>query len=262
MNRELRVAFAGDRDISVWVLRFLRDQGVRPLALCVSAPDRASHAAELKQLCDFLAPEYILTGKAFRSPAGMELLRSLNLDYIIGVHFPYIVPAGVLSIPSRGVLNLHPAFLPFNRGWHTPSWAILEDTPIGATLHFMDEGVDTGDIVYQQQLQISPGDTADSLYRRLKKLEFETFVTAWPWLAHDDYVPQPQNPHSGTARKRQELFADSVQQIDLQERVTAGDLLRKLRALTTNDPAEAAYFEVQGRRYRLQVTITEEVPST
>ena len=79
------------------------------------------------------------------------MLEQLSLDYIICVHFPYIVPREILSIPKYGVTNLHPAYLPYNLGWHTPSWAILENTPIGATLHYMDECVDTGDIIHQKK---------------------------------------------------------------------------------------------------------------
>ena len=75
-------------------------------------------------------------GREFRERTGIAFLGELELDLILCVHFPYLLPPEVLSIPSKGCLNLHPAYLPWNRGWHTPSWAILEDTPGGATLHW------------------------------------------------------------------------------------------------------------------------------
>jgi methionyl-tRNA formyltransferase len=184
------------------------------------------------------------------------LLRHLELDYIIGVHFPYIVPESVLEIPRVGVLNLHPALLPYNRGWHTPSWAILDETPIGATLHFMDSGVDTGDIVAQAELDIRPEDTAHTLYSRLLDLEVELFEQAWPLLASGDPPRRKQSPDEGTNHNRADLFADSVRRLDLEKSGPVEDTLRTLRALTTNDVGEAAYFETGGRRYRVQVTIT------
>lgn len=254
----LRIAFAGDRDISVWVLEFLLEQGIQLEALLVSSPDRASHADKLKSLCSFLPPERILVGKTFRSESGKELLTSLHLDYVIGIHFPYIVPESVLDIPNIGVLNLHPAYLPYNRGWHTPSWAILEGTPIGATLHFMDSGVDTGDIVHQKKLIVSPGDTANTLYKKLKACEYETFVEAWPKLAAGTYERFPQPKMKGTEHNRRDLFANDVQEINLDEIVVVNDLLRRLRGLTTNQISEAAYFVQNNRRYRIQVNITEE----
>lgn len=253
--RILRFAFAGDRDISVWVLDFILSQDARPVALLIS--EEASHADQLIGLCPFLKEDRILKGKRFRQPEGTDLLRNLDLDYIICVHFPYIVPENVLSLPRVGVLNLHPAYLPYNRGWHTPSWALLENTPIGATLHFMDVGVDTGDIIHQKQLKVSPDDTANALYQRLKRYELEVFKEAWPGLVSGSYMRSPQKRQEGSSHKRQELFSDEIQRIDLNQFVKAGDLIQRLRALTTNCPDESAYYEIDGKRYGIQVTVHE-----
>lgn len=132
----LRVGFAGDRYIAVWVLDFLLSRGVRPLALLLPEEAKASHAQALRSQCEYLSERNILIGGHFREPAGLEKLRDLRLDYILGIHFPYIVPESVLGVSGLGFVNLHPAFLPFNRGWHTPTWALLEGTPAGETLHF------------------------------------------------------------------------------------------------------------------------------
>jgi methionyl-tRNA formyltransferase len=249
---------AADRDIGTWVLDFLLTQGVRPLALMVAGEHRASHAEALIAACPFLNPDLVFRGIRFREPSSVEQLRRLNLDYIVGIHFPYVVPKNILAIPGSGFLNLHPAFLPFNRGWHTPSWAILENTPIGATLHFMDEKIDTGDIVYQKRLEVSPGDTAHTLYQRLKKLELETFIEAWPRLAAGDFQRLPQGAEAGSVHNSTNLLQESVQRLDLHRTESVADLLRTLRALTTNRIDEAAYYEVDDRRYRVQVIIHEE----
>ncbi|HSO50886.1 MAG TPA: formyltransferase family protein, partial [Acidimicrobiia bacterium] len=177
----MRIAFAGNRSVARRCLQHLIEVGVKPMALLIPTGDET----ELQELAG-LGPEHILVGGEFRESGGIELLRSLDLDYILGVHFPYIVPEAVLGIPRIGALNLHPALLPHNRGWHTASWAILEGTPIGATLHFMDRGVDTGDIVAQVELEVRPDDTAHTLYARLLDLEVELFRSAWPLLASGD----------------------------------------------------------------------------
>lgn len=258
MSQDVRFAFAGDRDIAVRVLDYLTGSGHEPLALLLGASSRATHADELLALCPGLPSERIFRGKRFREETATETLRTLQLDFIVGVHFPYVIPPEVLELPSRGVLNLHPAYLPFNRGWHTPSWAILDQTPIGATLHFMDDGIDTGDMVAQERIEPGPGETADSLYQRLKELELEVFRKAWPSLADGSYRRTPQDPSKGTSHVKADLLTDEVRRIDMEQPMPAGELIRRLRALTTSDPAEAAWFERDGRRFRIRVAIEED----
>ena len=254
----MRFVFAGDRDIAVWALDYLVSRGDLPVALLLPDRERATHASELRRLCGHLPKDLIFEGRAFREEAAVSALQALECDLVLGVHFPYIVPHEVLRVPRFGVLNLHPAYLPYNRGWHTPSWAILDDTPYGATLHFMDSGVDTGDIVHRKQILISPGDTADDLYGRVKRLELEVLTEAWPAIAAGDIERRPQPAEAGTAHKRAELFSPEVQELDPHEVRRVGDVLRTLRALTTNRTEEAAYFEADGRRFRVQVKIAEE----
>jgi len=246
----VRLAFAGNRRVATSCLEHLIGAGIKPEALMITS----GNEAELQNLAG-LPPERVLVGSEFREDRGIDLLSSLDLDYILGVHFPYIVPDSVLRIPKIGVLNLHPALLPYNRGWHTPSWSILEGTPIGATLHFMDSGVDTGDIVAQAELEIRPEDTAHSLYARLLDLEVELFRSAWSLLASGNPPRRSQSPDEGTGHNRADLQTESVRRLDLDASAPIRDVVTTLRALTTNDPGEAAYFEEDGRRYLVQITI-------
>ncbi len=257
MNQNPRIIFAGDRQISVDCLRFLREQGVEPVALLVSDAKRATHASELRELVPYLPSDLVLEGKAFREEPGLATLSELNADYVFGIHFPYIVPPEVLEMPKVGVLNLHPAYLPYNKGWHTPTWALLEGTPYGATLHFMDAGLDTGDIILQREVDASPADTANSIYQKVLALEFEVFKEAWP-LLKDCNPPRQQQTEEGTAHSKKDLEASGLQQIDLEAPIAPRELLKRLRAFTTNQTGEAAYFEEGGRRYRVQVRIEEE----
>ncbi|MBW3573509.1 MAG: hypothetical protein KY450_01415 [Actinobacteria bacterium] len=255
-----RIAFAGDRQLAVDVLDYLLGRGVRPLALLLSSERTASHADELISRCPGMADGTVTRGVSFRDEPTIRLLRSLDLDFLVSVHFPYLVPPEILAIPRHGCLNLHPALLPYNRGWHTATWAILDGTPIGATLHFMDLGVDTGDIIHQRRVEVDAGDTADTLYQRLLEAELEVFKEAWPSVAAGTFRRQRQSDDAATEHARGDLFHPSVQRLDLGERRTVGDVLRQLRALTTTRLEEASYFEADGRRYRVQVRLLEEAP--
>jgi methionyl-tRNA formyltransferase len=252
----LRIAYAGDRDISVEVLNFILEQGIRPMALLVPSSKRATHAEELIELCPFLEEEMIFRGTSFRKDENVEKLGALDLDYIMSIHFPYIYPKSVLDIARHGVLNLHPAYLPYNRGWHTPTWAIYEGTPYGGTLHFMEEALDSGEIVHRKKLEVRPHDTANTLYRRVKQLEIEVFKEAWEGLADFSYQRNAQEEEIATAHNKKEI--ESIREIDLDGESTPRELIRKLRALTTDRISEAAWFSEGGRKYMVQVSISPE----
>jgi methionyl-tRNA formyltransferase len=256
--QDLRFVYAGDRQIGATILRFILSQGARPLALMVPEASRASHADELIALCDHLGPERIWCGKAFLEAQNKDWMRDQALHYLIGIHFPLIIPSDILALPSVGVLNLHPAYLPYNRGWHNSAWALLEETPYGGTLHFMNEGVDTGDIVHQKRVCPTIDDTGDSLYKKAVQAEAETFIEAWPMLLSGRPRRIPQEDGAGTAHRKRDLEASGVRRLNLDEPMPARQLLRKLRALTTNSPSEAAYFEEDGARYRVRVTIEKD----
>lgn len=247
----MRYAFAGDRAISCTILEFLISKGCEPLALFVSDGEKSSHSAELIKLTD-LDEEYIFHGTSFKDPLNIEKLQKLDLDYIFGIHFPYIIPNSVLDIPAIGFLNLHPAFLPYNKGWHTPSWAILDKTPYGATLHFMAEALDEGDIVHQKEIKISIQDTADTLYQKVLKLEEEVFFEAFEELVSKQVKRIPQRG-KGTAHNKKDLKA--VQEINLDQEISPLELINRLRALSTNNKSEAAFIELDGKKVGIRVQL-------
>jgi methionyl-tRNA formyltransferase len=252
----MRYAFAGDRDVAVDVLDFMIDRGHRPLALML--PEGASHAAELLRRCADLDPARVLVGDAFRGREGLRILGELELDYVICVHFPRPVPDEVLRIAAVGVLNLHPALLPHNRGWHCPSWAILEGTPYGATLHFITERLDAGDVIHQRELDVLPDDTADSLYARAKRLELDVFREAFPSLLTGAPPRRPQDLGAGTFHRRSDLLGPDVREIPADLPTSAGELIDRMRALTTDRIDEAAILVRNGERLRVQVRIVPE----
>lgn len=249
----MRYAFAGDRNISCILLKFLIKKGHSPLVLFVSGGVNATHDQELIDIAG-IDKTHIFTGNNFRNSEHIEQLKELELDYIFGIHFPYIIPKEVLEIPKIGFLNLHPAYLPYNKGWHTPSWAILDKTPYGATLHFMEEALDEGDIIYQKKLKVLPQDTADTLYQRALMLEEEVFYEAFETLITMKPSRKRQQKR-GTSHVKRDLH--KLQQIDLNHECHPEEFIDKLRALTTNKESEAAYFIKDGKKIGIQVNLFE-----
>ena len=250
--------FAGDRGIAVRALELSLDREDPPLVLCVSTRQTATHAAELEERFRAAGGQHVIRGPQLRDPETVGWLRSQHLDFALSVHFPDIVRPDALAVPERGWLNLHPAYLPFNRGWHTPSWAILDGTPAGATLHVMGEAVDSGPIVARKQVTIDPSDTAHTLYQRLLEVELNLLVEMWPTIRSSEPWPTtPNDPEEGTRHHSSELLTESVRRIDLGSTARPVELLDRLRALTTDRWSEAAYFERDGRRFAVRVDIQE-----
>lgn len=246
----MKYGFAGNRDIALSLLKFLVEKGYKPSFLIINSNDSEEYNEKLINISQ------LDSGNIFCIKGNLDIkyLIKYDVDYIFGIHFPYIIKNELLDLPKIGFLNLHPAYLPYNKGWHTPSWAILDDTLYGATLHFMSEEIDEGDIISQQELEILPTHTANSLYKDVLQLEEDVFKKALPKLISLRPTRYKQNS-SGTSHNRKDL--SKLQEINLDKDVNPRQLIDKLRALTTNDIEEAAYFIEDGKKYRINIEITE-----
>ena len=108
-------------------------------------------------------PDRIKTNDEFRAQ-----LTALNPDAIIVVGYGRIIPQWMLDLPPLGNINLHASLLPKYRGAAPIQWAIANgETVTGVTTMRIDAGLDTGDILLQQELSIAPDDTAETLAPRL-----------------------------------------------------------------------------------------------
>lgn len=247
----MNYAFAGDRQISCNILSFMIKQGYKPKALLVTNREDKTHTDRLIAISE-LDKKYIFIGiSELNNPENIQLLQSLNLDYIIGIHYPYIIKKEILDIPKIGFLNLHPAYLPYNKGWHTPSWAIIDGTPYGATLHFMTKDLDAGDIIHQKKINIESYDTANTIYHKVLTLEETVFYEAFDNII--SLTPtRTKQIEDGTSHKKQDL--ESVRKFNLEEKIIVKDFLNKLRALSTNMEDELAFYDENGIKIGVRIS--------
>jgi dTDP-4-amino-4,6-dideoxyglucose formyltransferase len=246
----MKYIFAGDRKLSVEILDFMVKREYRPLGLIINS-NNGSHSNELINISQ-LEKNNIFDQKVLSEQKNIDFFVDLEVDYIICIHFPFMISKTILDLPKIGVLNLHPSYLPYNKGWHTPTWTILNHTICGATFHFMSEKLDEGDIIHQKKMKVLDNDTADSLYKRILTLEFEVFCEAF-----DSIISLRPNrnkqKNNGSSHKKSDLF--EINELDLSINVNIKNLLNKLRALTTNDIKEAAYFKKNGSKYAVLIDI-------
>ena len=104
----------------------------------------------------------------------VRLLREERTDLVVLAGFMRIVGPLFLAAYPRRILNVHPSLLPRHRGACAAAQALAAGDPVtGCTVHYVDEGVDTGEIIAQREVPVLPGDTADTLQARIQAAEHE-----------------------------------------------------------------------------------------
>ncbi len=107
----------------------------------------------------------------------IEEIKSLKPDVLCVVAYGKILPKEILDIPKYGAINVHGSLLPKYRGAAPIQWAVLNgDEFTGITTMFMDEGMDTGDMILQEKVEIGPNETTGELWTRLSKIGAELLV--------------------------------------------------------------------------------------
>lgn len=185
----------------------------------------------------------------------LDLVPQLDPNLVVSVGYDYRVPDRILSIPSRGCLNLHPSYLPYNRGKSPNVWSIVDGTPAGVTLHYMDEEFDTGDIVARRKVDIDFSDTGKDLHNRLERAQFQLFTETWPSIENGEVDATAQSKEAGTYHSTSDFM--ELCELDPTEEVTIREFLDRLRALTF-PPFDNAKVEIEGRTYYIDVDIRSE----
>lgn len=243
-----RVVFMGTPDFAVPSLLALVDSGYEVRAV-VTRPDRpkgrgrkrvpspVKRAAEERDL-DVLQPESV------NEPAFVQRLRGLEPDIVVVVAFGRILRAPLLSVPRWGTVNIHASLLPRYRGPAPIQWAVLNDEDrTGLTLMCMDEGLDTGAILFQEEVGIAPDETAGRLHDRLAGLSGDFLVRSLEALTRSPGTRTRQDEERATYAPK---IDPAMTRIDWDR--PAGAVSAQIRAL---DPSPGARTVVGERTLKL-----------
>ncbi len=250
----MRILFLGNNWVGWQVIQWLQEQNEQIVGLVVHPPEKRKYGDEIIHSAQ-VGPEYIFNGSRLRRPEVLEAIRALRPDIGLSVLFDYILRPEFLSLFPSGVINLHPAYLPYNRGQYPNVWSIIEGTPAGVTLHYVDTGVDTGDIIAQQQVTVEPVDTGETLYRKLERACVDLFKETWLLIRSGREPRISQDKLEGTYHRTQDVM--QIDRIDLDRTYTARELIDVIRARTF-PPYPGAYFIHQGRKVYLRLQLLYE----
>jgi methionyl-tRNA formyltransferase len=263
-SRDMRIVFIGTGEIGVPTLRALLESEHEVVAV-VTQPDKpvgreqsiesppikkaitrsggfqtavGSSAAGKPPLLEVLQPAKI------KDPSVIEQIRRLAPDVIVVVAYGQILSRDVLEIPRLACLNLHASLLPRWRGAAPIQAAIAAgDSETGVTVMYMDEGLDTGDILLQSNVEILPNDTGGSLHDRLAQIAPETLLESLRLLAAGNAPRIPQDNARATYAPK---LKREHGQIDWSESAEAVE--RKIRAYHS---WPGAFMKVDGQNLKV-----------
>lgn len=137
--------------------------------------------------------------KTLRSDSVVQDIRALNPELIVVVAYGRILPKEVLQIPPKGCINLHVSLLPQYRGAAPIQWSVLNgDTQTGVTIMQLDEGLDTGDILKVEPVQIDPEETSGELFEKVTRVGANTLLACLEDIAAGRVEPIAQDHDKAT----------------------------------------------------------------
>lgn len=178
-----------------------------------------------------------------RHPDFAKELEALNADLFVVVAFR-ILPPEILALPTIGSINLHASLLPKFRGAAPIHWAIINgEDETGCTVFFLDEQVDTGNILLQEKVRIGENETTGELYGRLRDMGSELVLQALDTIASGDYALKEQDDALATPAPK--LFRDDCH-IDFDR--PAAEVHNKIRGLS---PFPTAWADWEGKKFNM-----------
>ena len=188
------------------------------------------------------------------TPSDIKHLEDSDLIFLLW--WPSIIPKEVVDIPRIGIVNMHPSILPYCRGRDPYFWSIVDGTPFGLTIHFIDESIDTGDIIFQEMIPVTLEDTGETLYKKALELAPMFLADKIDDIIDGNYTRTPQVLNEGSRYYKGEMEGMATLIHDTPMRV--GDVFDIFRARSFpvfDDGAKVVMPD--GKTYQITVEIKE-----
>lgn len=249
---KLRVVFMGTSDLSETILESLISSKYNVVGVFTKPDAPVGRKQEnTPPLVKVLAEKNnisVFQPAKFNSEAVLQL-KELNPDLVIVAAYGKIIPKSALEIPGFGCINVHVSLLPKYRGPSPIQNALLAgESQTGITIMLMDEGVDTGDIIAQEVVEISQSDTMQSLTKKLSQIGSELLLKTIPLWIERKIEPRQQDHSAATMCQLIEREDGKIFWTD-----TAESIYNRYRALTPW-PGIFTYWKNGDEIIRLKLT--------
>jgi len=254
----LRIIFAGTPDFAAKHLAALLDTSHEIVAVYTKEDTPSGRGKKLQaSAVKVLAQEHnlpVVQPKSLRDADALTALAQFNADLMVVVAYGLILPLQALETPRLGCINVHGSLLPRWRGAAPIQRAIWAgDTHSGVTIMQMDEGLDTGAMLYKASLEIDNQETSSTLYQRLADLGPQALVDAIDLMAQDKLVAEVQDDEQANYAKK--LSKDEAK-IDWHDEAT--HIERCVRAF---NPWPVSYFQLDQHNIKVWQASLSEITS-
>ena len=194
----MKIVFMGTPDLAAEVLDTMMKSGYE-VTLAVTQPDRPKGRGKsvIKTPVHECADRWgipVFSPVRVKRPEAVERLREEAPDLIVVAAFGQILSKEILDLPRLGCVNVHASLLPAYRGAAPIQWAVINgEEKSGVTIMQMDEGLDTGDILLQEEIPLASDETGESLYDKMARLGGELLVKALPMIEQGTLTPIKQD---------------------------------------------------------------------
>ena len=244
----MRIVFMGTPDIAAGVLQVLIGSEHEVVAV-VTQPDKPNQRGNgitfspVKKTALDAGLKVLQPLKASSLEFEQEL-KNLQPDIIVVVAFGQILKKNILELAPFGCVNVHASLLPKYRGASPIQWAVIDgEKETGITIMQMDAGIDTGDIILQEKLELNPDETAGSLFDRLTEMAGPVLVKALKSIEEGTAIRTPQDEEKATYVS---MLKKSMGRLNFNHK--AEELERLIRGLI---PWPGAYTFVDGKMLKL-----------
>lgn len=200
------IIFIGAERVGKAVLKALLKAEKNIVAVFTAHPSLKSKIADYIDFSDLekrfphVKFHYILNS---RDASVIQKIKYYRPEVIFIISWSQIIPTEILRIPSKGVIGLHYSLLPNRRGGAPLNWAIIDGLrETGITLFYMDEGIDTGDIIAQRKLHIRYKDTIKDLLDKIKKIAPSIILKNFDTILRGDALRIKQDQQKATYTQR------------------------------------------------------------
>lgn len=248
--KELNIALFCDGYVGEKILKYMINN-YKSHIKCIIVLDESSPILQLVNSKD-LNKEIIIFNKNLNSNDVLNRLKNLEIDYFVLAWWPKILKKSLLEIPKNGTINCHPSLLPYCRGKNPNFWSIVENVIFGVTIHFVNEKIDEGEILFQKEIDKTWEDTGETLYNKSLQAMVQLFIENYPQIVSEDFISHKQDLSKGSFHLLKEM--DKTCEIKLDNTYNARYLLNLLRARTFK-PYPSCYFYEDGNKYEVRVEI-------